>query len=385
MLFISYNDKGEYYTGGFFMILDNNKISLDNAMDTIESSYNVGSYRFVEDQFMPEHLFDMITEIRVTKPNIISNEAQKRKKRESFTNDGKLVILACDHPARHVTSVGADPVKMGNRYNYLSRVLRVLCNDEIDGVMTTPDIMDDLFIINHIYREYTGNNFLDNKVLIGCMNRAGLAGFDFEMDDRMTAYDAETISNMRMDAGKVLLRLDKKRHSRESIMTMEYCSNAINDCNKYDLPIMIEPLPVEQSPDGSSYSVKMDKDYLIQTIGVASSLGSSSRNNWIKIPYVDGYNIVVKSTTMPILMLGGASEGSPINTIRNFEKGLSAGKNVRGALVGRNVLYPGNDDPQAVAVAISRMIHKNYTSMDAVSYIMENRNKDIDLLSKYIK
>jgi DhnA family fructose-bisphosphate aldolase class Ia len=205
------------------------------------------------------------------------------------------------------------------------------------------------------------------------------------MDDRMTAYDADTIHKMGMDAAKILLRLDRDGHSRESIMTLDYCAKAINACNKYDLPIMIEPLPVEKSKDGKSYKVKMDKESLIQTIGVASGLGSSSRNHWIKIPYVEGYDLVVKSTTMPILMLGGASEGSPLNTIKNFEKGLGAGKNVRGALVGRNVLYPGTDDPQAVAAGISRLIHKNYSAAEAVSYIEANRGKDMDFITGLIK
>jgi len=365
-------------------IVNIHKAYYDEAKNRTDVNYAIGAYSFVDREFTPEKLFDMITDIRVTKPNVIADEAQRRIQRKSLTNDGKLIILACDHPARHVTAVGSDPVRMGNRNDYLSRIVRVMTSDEIDGVMATPDIIDDLFIINYIYREYTGQSFLDNKVLVGCMNRSGLAGFKYEMDDRMTAYDAETMHAMKLDASKILLRLDKDWHSKESIMTLSYCAKAINDCNKYNLPIMIEPLPVELSENGG-YKVKMEKNALIQTIGVASALGNSTKGHWIKIPYVDGYDEVVKSTTMPILMLGGASEGSPINTIESFERGLGAGRNVRGALVGRNVLYPGNDDPQAVAVAISRLVHKNYTATQAVSYIRENRGKGIDFISKYIK
>lgn len=366
-------------------IVNIHKAYFDEAKNRTDVNYAIGNYVFVNREFAPEKLFDMITDIRVTKPNVIADEAQRRKVRETLTYDGKLIILACDHPARHVTSVGSDPVRMGNRTDYLGRILRVMISDEVDGVMATPDLMDDLFIINYIYREYTGQSFLDNKVLVGCMNRAGLNGFKYEMDDRMTAYDAETMHAMKIDASKILLRLDKDWHSKESIMTLGYCAKAINDCNKYNIPIMIEPLPVEQAENGAAYKVKMEKNALIQTIGVASALGSSTKGHWIKIPYVDGYDEVVKSTTMPILMLGGAPEGSPINTIENFERGLGTGRNVRGALVGRNVLYPGNDDPQAVAVAISRLVHKNYDSTQAVSYIRENRGKGIDFISKYVK
>ncbi|HBM79569.1 MAG TPA: hypothetical protein DD426_01805, partial [Clostridiaceae bacterium] len=313
-------------------VINIHKAYFDDARNSVIVNYALGSYAYVNRKFMPEQLFDMITDIRVAKPYAIYDEAKARRKRENLTLDGKLLILACDHPARCVTSVGDDPIKMGSRFEYLGRILRVLCHEEVDGVMTTPDIMDELFIISGIFREKTGKSFLDDKVLVGCMNRSGLAGFRYEMDDRMTAYDAETIVNMRMDAAKILLRLDKYRHSKESIMTMDYCAKAIDDCNKYDIPVMIEPLPVEHTEDG--YKTKMDKDSLIQTIGVASALGNSSRNHWIKIPYVEGYSDVVKSTTMPILMLGGASEGSPVNTLENFERGMGAGRNVRGVLVG---------------------------------------------------
>ena len=40
------------------------------------------------------------------------------------------------------------------------------------------------------------------------MNRGGLAGTAFEIDDRFTGYDADQIVAMGFDAGKMLLRID---------------------------------------------------------------------------------------------------------------------------------------------------------------------------------
>lgn len=348
--------------------MDSNK---NNNID-----YALGTYTYSVHDFAPQKLFDMITDIRVSKPYVIADTAKKRKRRSSLTNDGKLVILACDHPARNVTSVGKNPAAMGDRTDYLGRILRVITSDEIDGAMTTPDIMDDLFIVDYIYREKCGKSFLDNKVLAGCMNRSGLAGFKYELDDMVTAFDAESIHELGLDASKILLRLEKQ--SEESIKTLRYCSDAINECNKYNIPIMIEPLPVELTGDGLGYRTKMDKVSLIQTIGVASALGSSTRNHWIKIPYIEGYEEVVKSTTMPILMLGGASEGSPVNTVKNFAAGMGAGSNVRGALVGRNVLYPGKDDPRSVGCAISKIVHEGISVTEALSYIKGSRGGDME-------
>jgi hypothetical protein len=60
------------------------------------------------------------------------------------------------------------------------------------GVRGTADIVEDLLLLGA----------LDNKVIVGSMNRGGLAGTTFEMDDRFTGYDAAAIAAMGFDAGK---------------------------------------------------------------------------------------------------------------------------------------------------------------------------------------
>ena len=124
---------------------------------------------------------------------------------------------------------------------------------------------------------------------------------------------------------------------------------------------------------------------LIKTIGVASALGDSSMNLWLKIPYCEGYDRVVRATTLPLLMLGGESSGDPTGVIQDFVNGMKAGKNVRGALVGRNVTFPGNDDPRAVASAIHGVVHKGWSAPEAVEHLLQVRNQEMDALCRYFK
>ncbi|HHW14842.1 MAG TPA: deoxyribose-phosphate aldolase, partial [Firmicutes bacterium] len=109
-----------------------------------------GGKAFNPAAFAPPALFDRITEIRVAQPEIIADRARTRRRREKLAPDGRLTILACDHPARHVTRVGSDPLAMGNRHDYLARILRVVSHPQIDGVMATPDIIDELLIVDHL-------------------------------------------------------------------------------------------------------------------------------------------------------------------------------------------------------------------------------------------
>jgi len=352
----------------------------EEARQQIDVNYALGSYRFKTRRFLPEKIFYMITEQKKNNINLILKEEYKNRIKREHPWEDNLVIIAADHPARRVTRVGSDELAMGDRQQYLGRIVRVLMLDEVDGVMTTPDIMDDLFILNYLLKQQGGKSFLDNKILIGCTNRGGLEGSTYEMDDHVTAYTIGDIRNLGLDGAKMMFRLDLETNmARYSQRTVETCSRMVRECNKYNIPVFIEPLPVRR--EQGRYNVIMEPDEMIRTIGVATALGGSSSNIWLKIPYVDDYEHVVRSTSNPILILFGGSTGCPPDFLDNFEKGLGAGKNVKRLLVGRNLLYPGYDDPLAVALAVSKIVHENESTENAVKYLAQNRGKSMDFLT----
>jgi len=340
--------------------------------------YQAGSYSFNLDGFFPMAIFDAITEIRVSNPGIILEEARLRKKRKTLTQNGKIVILAADHPGRMVIKSGDDPIAMADRQEYLGRILRVVTDDRIDGIMGTTDIIEDLLIVNHLLKKNGGHAFLDGKVIIGSMNRGGLAGVTFEMDDTFTSFTAESIKLLNLDGAKIMFRLDIT--SRDSGKTMLYCAESINELNKLELPTFLEPLYV--SP--GDYKMQKTLPEMVKIVGVASAMGDSSRNLWLKIPYGANFDRIAKATTLPLLMLGGESKGDPTGVISEFAAGISAGKNVRGALVGRNILFPGKDDPLAAALAVVQVIHNGYSQDQALEFLMKNRDLNLDALTKHL-
>lgn len=361
------------------MVVQSTKAIFDIVRRRIDVNYALGSFYYQSRRFLTERLFDLITEVRMGKRHAIKDAVQARKKRDTLAPDGRLVIVAADHPARRVTNVGDNPTAMGDRMDYLARIIRTLIAEGVDGLMATPDILEEVLLIDYLLKEQGASGVLDNKLMIGSMNRSGLAGVDYEMDDRMTAMTAAHLVEMGCDGGKMLLRIDTGRYSRYSIATMDYCAKAVSECRAHGLPTFVEPLPVVATEGG--YQVIMEADALIQVIGIASALGGSSQDMWIKVPYVPEYHRVVKSTTLPILMLGGASRGNPLHTLRAFEEGMGEGANVRGVMVGRNVLYCGKDDPLAVAEAVGKLVH-DYASIDeAVGHLRQARGKDMDYLA----
>jgi DhnA family fructose-bisphosphate aldolase class Ia len=313
--------------------------------------------------FLPVSLTGQLTEIRIADPERARRAASSRRRRARLTTDGRLNILAADHPARRVTKVGEDSLAMTDRQDYLARIVRVLGGGSVDGVMATMDILEDLLVLNDLAAETKNPPFLDEKLLIVSLNRGGLAGAIWEMDDPMTGPAPADCKAWGFDGAKILLRICDQEHG--SLKTMVAAAQAIAELNNLALPTFVEPLPVVKSEGG--YQVTKTADALRKIIGVVTALGNSSRYLWLKLPHCKNYDTVARATTLPILLLGGESAGDATLFLEQVAEGLAAGPNVRGALVGRNVLYPGDADPLSVAEAVGGVIHKGWTVDQAVA------------------
>ncbi|MCA1629080.1 MAG: hypothetical protein LC785_06855 [Acidobacteria bacterium] len=334
---------------------------------------------FLADEFLPASALARITEVRVTDPDLPARAARSRKRRTALTADGRLNILAADHPARRVTGVGDDPLRMADRRGYLARILRVLQCETVDGVMATMDVLEDLLILHQLIVDEGGPALLDDRLLIASLNRGGLAKSSWEMDDPLTGTSPVNCVAMGLDGAKLLLRVCDEEAA--SLATMLYCARAITEMNAAGLPTFLEPLPVVRADGG--YRVVKTAEALAKLVGVASALGDSSRLLWLKLPYCENYERVARATTLPILLLGGESVGDATPLLKEIEAGLSAGENVRGALVGRNVLFPGDEDPYVVAHAAGAIIHHGWAVERALGAREGWRGRDVKVLADH--
>ncbi|MDR3698815.1 MAG: deoxyribose-phosphate aldolase [Candidatus Sulfopaludibacter sp.] len=335
---------------------------------------------FSSKEFFPDALLARLTELRVNDPDFAWHASEARTQRELLAPGGKLNLLAADHPARNVTKVGADPLAMADRRDYLARIVRVLASERVDGVMATMDILEDLLAIDGLLRTAGAPTLLDGRVLIASMNRGGLAGSSWELDDPVTGATPATCREWRLDGAKLLLRVDEQEPA--SLKTLLASAQAIQQSNALRIPMFLEPLPVTKTAKG--YAVVKTAEALARLAGVASALGDSSRYLWLKLPYCEGYEAVARATTLPILLLGGESAGDPSPFLRQLEGALRAGPNVRGALVGRNVLYPGDEDPLAMAEAAGGIVHEGWSVDTALEQMAANRGRDMDRLSRWL-
>ncbi|WP_395728470.1 deoxyribose-phosphate aldolase [Nakamurella sp.] len=282
-----------------------------------------------------------LTDIRVQDPGAIRRAADARTRRGLAAGDGRLMIIACDHPARGANGVGNRPLAMGNRIQLLERLETALSRPGVDGLLASPDILEDLLLLGA----------LEGKVVFGSMNRGGLQGAAFELDDRFTGYDARGIADMGLNGGKTLTRiaLDDPGTAR----TMESTAHAVNELADRGLVAMVEPFWSSRA-DGKVRN-DLSADAVIKSVGVCSALGRTSAYTWMKLPVVPEMDRVMESTVLPTLLLGGDPDTSPEETYASWRAALAL-PSVRGLVVGRTLLYPADDDVAAAVDTAASMV-----------------------------
>jgi len=277
---------------------------------------------------------------RAEEPERLAVTAAARRRRPLLTARGRLMLIAADHPARGAFSVGGRPMAMADRIDLLDRMLLALSRPGVDGVLGTPDLIDDLLLLGA----------LDDKVVIGSMNRGGIPGTAFEIDDRFTAYSANALVAGNLDGGKMLLRIDPT--DKASAATLEGCSNAINELAANRLMAMVEPFWVRRDEAGRAIN-DLSPDAVVRSIAIAQGLGTTSAYTWLKVPVVAEMERVLSASTLPALLLGGDPGEAPEETYASWQKALRL-PTVRGLVVGRTLLYPPDDDvAAAVDTAVS--------------------------------
>ncbi|MBO0701910.1 MAG: deoxyribose-phosphate aldolase [Candidatus Dormibacteraeota bacterium] len=282
---------------------------------------------------------------RVTSPAAIAEALARRSCRDHVTEGtGTLFLIAADHPARGQLTIGADRLAMADRGDLLRRLLLALGRPGVDGVMATADIVEDLALLGA----------LEDKVVFGSMNRGGLAGSCFELDDGFTGYTAAAIARDRLDGGKMMVRIDDQDPG--TLRTLEGCARAIDELAAFRLPALLEVFPVRR--EGGGVRAVRDPSAMARAITIVSGLGGTSAYTWLKLPVGEDMDEVLAATTLPTFLLGGdPGKGAEVPFAR-WERAMGYPQ-VRGLVAGRALLYPADGDvahavDQAAAIVDAR-------------------------------
>jgi hypothetical protein len=280
---------------------------------------------------------------RAAEPGAVAKAyAARRRPGRILSDRGTLFLVAADHPARGALASGGDPTAMADRRSLLARLVEALSHPDVDGVLGTPDVVEELLLLGA----------LEDKVVIGSMNRGGLDGATWTMDDRFTGYDAASIAACGLEGGKMLLRIDDADAGTAD--TLEGCAAAVSELAGHGLMAMVEPLPYHREPDGSRRMLT-DVASLSRAVAVASGLGTTSAYTWLKMPSCDDPEAVFATTTLPCVVLGGVPHPDPAVDLASWGRALTQPA-VRGLVVGRALLYPPDGEVLAAVDAAAAVL-----------------------------
>ncbi|GAA1839707.1 DhnA family fructose-bisphosphate aldolase class Ia [Microlunatus capsulatus] len=281
-----------------------------------------------------------INEVRAREPQRIARLlAERRRRADVFGPDGRLMVVACDHPARGALAAAGRPTAMNDRHDLLERLATALARPGVDGLLATADIAEDLLLLGA----------LEDKLVFSSLNRGGLQGASFELDDRQTGYDVRGTVEAGFEGAKMLTRIDLDDPG--TVATLEQCGRAVTELARAQRIALVEPFLSRRV--GGAVVNDLSADAVIRSVHIAQGLGASSAYTWLKLPVVEEMERVMDATTLPTLLLGGDPAGDPDATYARWQAALAL-PSVRGLVLGRTMLYPADDDvARAVDTAVA--------------------------------
>jgi len=172
--------------------------------------------------------------------------------------------------------------------------------------------------------------------------------------------DEPIIGALEMDAAAVVVNLfmlpDEPELFRQCV---ENISRVRAACQKYGMPLMIEPLVMLPNDVRGGYQVDGNAEKIVTLVRLASEMGADI----IKADPTENaqdFHRVIEAARVPVLVRGGGKED--LKTVLMKSAALMA-QGAHGMVYGRNIYQ--HDNPKAVVAALMAMIHNGASGEEA--------------------
>jgi DhnA family fructose-bisphosphate aldolase class Ia len=90
--------------------------------------------------------------------------------------------------------------------------------------------------------------------------------------------------------------------------------------------------------------------------------------DWVKVPYVEGFEQVTGACFKPVVIMGGSRRSSGAEILAEVKAAMEAGAS--GATIGRNIFE--SDDPRAMTAALSAIVHREVSVEEALAILRQD-------------
>ncbi|TXJ14190.1 3-hydroxy-5-phosphonooxypentane-2,4-dione thiolase [Brachyspira aalborgi] len=253
---------------------------------------------------------------------------KKNRLSKIVMEDGKALMLAIDHGYFMGAAHGMEMPKV--------QVEKLI--PHIDSLMLSPGILtsqiDSDFKKGIVLRASGGNTILESDI-----------------DNEGLILSAKNAIKLNASAIAVSIFVGAE-HSHQTILNL---TDAINDAMEYDLPVL------GVTAVGKALKDKKEKRYLTHASRLAAELGADI----VKTYYCEGFEEVVKKTTVPIIVAGGPKLDSYKDVLELCYNSIQCG--AIGVDMGRNIWQ--SDYPEAITAGVAHIIHKNSSVKEALQLV----------------
>jgi fructose-bisphosphate aldolase, class I len=272
-------------------------------------------------------------------------QSSKVRLNRMFNESGKCLDVAIDHG-------------VFNEYGFLNGL------ENVDAVVNqlvkaNPDAIQMNYGQSDVLQSIPGKNkpALVMRVDVGNPYNPTTHKYMF---NRLQNEDEPILEAIRMDASCVVVNLLLLPDEPElHYQTISNIARVRGTCEKYGMPLMIEPLVMQVNSNNGGYQVDGDKNKLVPLVRQARELGADI----IKADPTDNpedYHEVIQAARCPVLVRGGGKADLKWVLERSYAF-LQQG--VQGLVYGRNIYQHPN--PSQVVKAFMAMIHHNATPDEA--------------------
>jgi DhnA family fructose-bisphosphate aldolase class Ia len=175
---------------------------------------------------------------------------------------------------------------------------------------------------------------------------------------------------LRLDAACILMNLLQiDEHPEMLSQCVENILKVKNDCDRYGMPLGIEPLSFKKMADGG-YVGDGDAKRVTTLARMAAELGADIIKTDSTEPEEEFHQVVEAASGVPVTVRGG-SRASDGEVLEHTERLVAQG--VAGLIYGRNVIQ--HENPGAMTRALQAVLHEGLTAKQALAQLNDELKK----------
>ncbi|WP_144293997.1 class I fructose-bisphosphate aldolase [Rhodoligotrophos appendicifer] len=168
---------------------------------------------------------------------------------------------------------------------------------------------------------------------------------------------------LRLDAACILLNLLQIDDHPEMLnQCVENILLVKNDCDRYGMPMAIEPLSFKKSKDG--YVGDGDPKRVTTLARMAAELGADLIKTDATEPEEEFHRVIEAASGVPVTVRGG-SKASDREVLEHTERLVAQG--VAGLIYGRNIIQ--HENPAAMTSALQAVLHHGKSAEEALEQL----------------